>query len=139
MFEKFRKSKIEIEAKQQHDLVVKKQEIQDTLKEETLIIETKKLKIKDKQNETNSKIETKIKRLENLAYRKKQVADRQITELQNLAIRKKQIADGQIAEINVKIEKGKEEINLEAKYYNKLAKDVNVKKSEPDQKSKTTK
>lgn len=139
MFEKLRQSKIEIETKQQHDLLVKKQEIQDNLKEETLIIETKKLKIKDKQNETNSKIETKIKKLENLAYRKRQVADRQITELQNLAIRKKQIADGQIAEINVKIEKGKEEINLEAKYYNRLAKDVNVKKSEPEQKSKTTK
>ena len=56
-----------------------------------------------------------------------------------MAIRKKQITDGQIAEINVKIEKGKEEINLEAKYYSKLAKDVNVKKSQPDQKSKTTK
>lgn len=69
---------------------------------EQLVVERQ--KIKDKQNETNSKIETKIKELENLAYRNKQQAD------------------AAVANLTRKIEKNQEQIDLEAKYYNKIAK-----------------
>lgn len=63
-------------------------------------------KVQDRQNETNSSIETKIKELENLAYRNKQEAD------------------AKVAELTRKIEKNQEQIDLEAKYYNKVAKAI---------------
>ena len=63
----------------------------------------KKQKVEDKQNETNSRIETEIKELENKAFRNKQ------------------IADGKIAELERQIAKNKEQIDLEARYYNRLA------------------
>lgn len=61
-------------------------------------------RVKDKQNETNSNIETKIKALEDLAFRNKQKADTKI------------------ANLTRKLEKNVEQIDLEAKYYNKVAK-----------------
>lgn len=63
----------------------------------------KKQKIEDRKNETNSRIETEIKALENKAFRNKQ------------------IADGKLAELDREIAKNKEQISLEARYYNKLA------------------
>ena len=63
----------------------------------------KKQKVEDTQNETNSRIETEIKELENKAFRNKQ------------------IADGKIAELERQIAKNKEQIDLEARYYNRLA------------------
>lgn len=71
---------------------------------EVLVVERQ--RVQDKQNETNSKIETKIKELENLAYRNKQEAD------------------AKVAELTRRIEKNQEQIDLEAKYYNKVAKAI---------------
>ena len=68
---------------------------------EKLIVERQ--KVIDKKNEVNSKIETEMKRLDDLAFRNKQEAD------------------AKVAQLTRKIEKNQEQIDLEAKYYNKVA------------------
>ena len=85
-------------------MVFKKESTIDKLVKENEQLVVERQRIKYKQNETNSKIETKIKELENLAYRNKQQAD------------------AEVANLTRKIEKNQEQIDLEAKYYNKIAK-----------------
>lgn len=86
-------------------LFKKEIKIDDLVKEnEKLVVE--KQKVRDRQNEVNSKIETKIKELENLAFRNKQEAD------------------AEVAKLSRRIEKNQEQIDLEAKYYNKIAKAI---------------
>lgn len=85
-------------------MLLKKESTIDKLVKENERLVVERQKVKDKQNETNSKIETKIKELENLAYRNKQEAD------------------AETAKLTRKIEKNQEQIDLEAKYYNKIAK-----------------
>lgn len=76
----------------------------DKLVRENEQIVVERQRVKDKQNETNSNIETKIKALEDLAFRNKQKADTKI------------------ANLTRKLDKNVEQIDLEAKYYNKVAK-----------------
>ena len=76
----------------------------DKLVRENEKIVVERQRVKDKQNETNSNIETKIKALEDLAFRNKQKADTKI------------------ANLTRKLDKNVEQIDLEAKYYNKVAK-----------------
>lgn len=84
-------------------LRLKENKIDNLVREnEKIVVERQ--RVKDKQNETNSNIETKIKALEDLAYRNKQKADTKI------------------ANLTRKLEKNIEQIDLEAKYYNKVAK-----------------
>lgn len=85
-------------------MLFKKESTIDKLVKENEQLVVERQRIKDKKNETNSKIETKIKELENLAYRNKQQAD------------------AAVANLTRKIEKNQEQIDLEAKYYNKIAK-----------------
>ena len=84
----------------------KKENRIDTLVKENEKMVVERQKVQDRQNETNSRIETEIKELENKAYRNKQEAD------------------AKVAELTRKIEKNQEQIDLEAKYYNKVAKAI---------------
>jgi hypothetical protein len=87
-------------------MLFKKESKIDKLVKENEKIVVERQRVKDKQNETNSKIETKINELENLAYRNKQSAD------------------AEVAKLTRKLEKNQEQIDLEAKYYNKVAKAI---------------
>jgi hypothetical protein len=84
--------------------VFRKENKIDKLVRENEKIVVERQRVKDKQNETNSNIETKIKALEDLAFRNKQKADTKI------------------ANLTRKLDKNVEQIDLEAKYYNKVAK-----------------
>lgn len=78
----------------------------DMLVKENEQLKLERQMVEDRQNEENSRIETTIKELENRAFRNKQEADSKIAELER------------------RIEKNEKQINLEAEYYNKLAKAV---------------
>ena len=71
----------------------------DRLKQTNKELELKKEKIENRKDEKNSTIETQIKKLENLAWRKKQ------------------IAEVKIAMIDRQINKNKDLIATEKKYY----------------------
>ena len=78
----------------------------DMLVKENERLRVKRQRIEDKTFEENSRIETAIKELENRAYRNKQ------------------LAEATIAQMDRAIEKNEKQINLEAEYYNKIAKAI---------------
>lgn len=80
----------------------------DTLVRQQADLEVEKQEIRDAQNEKNSKLENKIQQLE------------------NEACRNKQIADSKIADIDRLIQKGQEQMALEAKYYTNLTNDIRL-------------